>query len=386
MSSPAIALPFTLCKQRHIHGGKNVRNFFSSACRAGTDSTYSHGEDPSLLDQYEVIRFYGTQRPGSKLPNCWGLFDVQGNVQEWCHDWYEPFGIEAAATDPFGPIYGQSRIQRGGSFRSSMSKVRPSVRSMVPPLNRGFDTGFRVVRTNSAGPEMAPAPQGPPQPQDAAVAEIKRLGGLVERGDITGEVTLVRFNHLRITDVGLEQVIELTSLTGLELINTQISDVGLRPLKGLVRLKKLWLGGTPITDAGLVHLKAMTSLTELGLSNTPITDAGLAHLKGKTSLTVLVLFDTQITDVGLEHLKELTSLENLWLYNTPVTDAGLVHLKGMTSLTKLGLGNTQITDAGLEHLKGMTSLRDLRLRETQITDAGLAELKVALPNCEIAGR
>ena len=117
------------------------------ACRAGTATTFSHGDDESLLDRYAVFRSSRTELPGSKLPNGWGLFDVHGNVFEWCRDWYGSFGSEATISDPLGPDQGTRRVLRGGSFYFGARNARSAYRVYYNPVNRNLDLGFRVART-----------------------------------------------------------------------------------------------------------------------------------------------------------------------------------------------------------------------------------------------
>ena len=153
----------------------------------------------------------------------------------------------------------------------------------------------------------------------------------------------------------------------------------LERLEGLMMLRRLSLGGTKIGDSELEHLKGMTSLTSLELnntdrSNTRITDAGIECLSELTKLRRLILGNIQVSDDGLKHLVGLTNLRELALRNTQITDTGLVHLKGLTHLQELSLDRTQVTDAGLEHLKGFAELRRLSLNSTQVTDAGLEHL------------
>ena len=117
------------------------------ACRAGTVTTFSHGDDESLLDRYAVVRSSRTELAGSKLPNGWGLFDVHGNVHEWCHDWYGPYGSEAALSDPLGPAQETGRVLRGGSFVTYALTVHSAFRLYNYPGDRYFGVGFRVART-----------------------------------------------------------------------------------------------------------------------------------------------------------------------------------------------------------------------------------------------
>ncbi|MCH7990242.1 MAG: formylglycine-generating enzyme family protein, partial [Planctomycetes bacterium] len=129
------------------------------ACRAGTTTAYSFGDDASKLGQHAWYdkNAWGigekyAHRVGQKLPNSWGLYDIHGNVYEWCHDWYGRFGSEAALSDPVGPARGEWRVLRGGSFGSLSSLVRSAYRSNYQPSNRLYFVGFRPSRTYPLSP------------------------------------------------------------------------------------------------------------------------------------------------------------------------------------------------------------------------------------------
>ncbi|MBF0199415.1 MAG: formylglycine-generating enzyme family protein, partial [Planctomycetes bacterium] len=114
------------------------------ACRSGTTSAFSYGSgynsdylwssNNSSAQSHEV---------GSKLPNPWGLFDMHGNIVEWCRDWhvndYTTFN-----TDPVGPNSGSSRIVRGGNWQVDYENARSAGRGYLSSDHSGYNIGFRL--------------------------------------------------------------------------------------------------------------------------------------------------------------------------------------------------------------------------------------------------
>jgi formylglycine-generating enzyme required for sulfatase activity len=122
------------------------------ACRAGTTTPFYFGETIST-DQanYNGNFPYGkgkgvdrgkTTPVGSFPANVWGLYDMHGNVWEWCSDWYGEYPT-GEVVDPQGPLAGGERVMRGGSFLYQAAAVRSAVRNRIVPSFLLLDVGLR---------------------------------------------------------------------------------------------------------------------------------------------------------------------------------------------------------------------------------------------------
>ena len=132
------------------------------ATRAGSTTAYTWGEDidcskamyaNNSLKRAKCIEYIEAKglpkdhpAPGKSYPpNAWGLYDIHGNVWEWCQDWYDEYP-QAAVTDPTGPESGTIRVRRGGSWFRFGWSCRSANRNSGHPGSKYDTLGFRVVR------------------------------------------------------------------------------------------------------------------------------------------------------------------------------------------------------------------------------------------------
>ena len=118
------------------------------ACRAGSVTAFNSG-NTITLQQANFINAEGQYRANtvpvdSFAPNAWGLYNMHGNVYEWCSDWYGDYG-SGTVSNPVGPATGLCRVWRGGCWRGSAGGCRSASRNYVNPDYRGNFVGFRLV-------------------------------------------------------------------------------------------------------------------------------------------------------------------------------------------------------------------------------------------------
>jgi formylglycine-generating enzyme required for sulfatase activity/Leucine-rich repeat (LRR) protein len=358
----------------------------------------------------------GNCRVGSYKPNRLGLYDMHGNVWEWCED-----GETSAAGAPL-------RAYRGGCWFNESRLCRAAGHYAYPPTYRDGGFGLRMARVPVekdavASPplDVAHEPTPPPAtaadkggkspvaekapsarpvlPAKAAPADADRMaaewvlsiGGTIKVHEAGQELEIKGADELstgqfeltavdlhenpQVTNAGLDHCKGCTNLRVLNLQRTKVTNAGLANFKLCKNLTHLDLTGVRVSDAGLIPFKDCKNLTELRFGETQISDAGLAHLN-LTNVRVLLLWGDRVTDAGLAQLKDLRNLNCLSLFAChEVNGSGLAYLKDVVSLADLDLNGTQVTDAGLVHLKGLRNLRTLNVMCTPVTGAGLAHLK-----------
>ena len=368
------------------------------ACRAGTTTHYSFGDDQTQMERYGWFSEESGNRMGPvalKRPNPFGLFDMHGNAQEWCHDIYDAKFYEKSPTDdPAATVSsGYARAVRGGHLFRRAADARSAYRGYANSTNhRNWYMGFRIVRllepqASVAIPRVAApltdvnspafqawlkATQALPAEQqieavskklmelnpgfDGKVSSWKDTSGAVGRvylvtDDVADLAPLRAFTALKIfhcsgSGIGKGRLVDLSPLKGMQLATldcgfSKVSD--LSPLEGMP-LTSLKCGITAVSD--LSPLRGMP-LRFLSCSSSPVVD--LAPLAGMP-LTSLDCYGTYVAD--LSPLKGMTTLTNLTLLSTRVTD--LSPIQGM-NLTSVGVSPKNIT-AGMDVLRGMKSL------------------------------
>jgi formylglycine-generating enzyme required for sulfatase activity/TolB-like protein len=155
------------CKKLSAKTGKTVslptEAQWEYACRAGSKTRFGFGDKDEDLFKYGNYcdksntngfqwqdkdhndGFDKTAPVGSLKPNDWGLYDMHGNVWEWCSDWYADSYANAKSVDPAGPDSGSGRVLRGGGWPSGPLYCRSAFRDWDPPVSRHYNFGFRVV-------------------------------------------------------------------------------------------------------------------------------------------------------------------------------------------------------------------------------------------------
>ena len=332
-------------------------------CRGGTETPLNSGDSEKNHGDYAWYKknsLKHTHPVGRKKPNKWGLYDMHGNVMEWCLNWFGDYP-KKSAVNPKGPENGKERVLRAGTIESAAHNDRSWSRHRHKPDIRGNEIGFRIV----LAPKIKQSTSAGKLKSKIKTSEDLHKALKASNPDYNGKGRFdVEASDNSIFAVSLKNcptVSDITCLKGLSLrlltlCNTRVRDIS--SLKNQ-KLEYIYLPQY-ISDISVLENMPITQFYIRGRSRSKLKD--LSPLK-KMRLTNLKLdYCPEIVDIDIIKNSRLEIL-NL---NGCKKIKNFTPLKGHP-LKKLYLGFTQFSNKDMTLLRGM-KLEDLSLLATSISD------------------
>jgi formylglycine-generating enzyme required for sulfatase activity/Leucine-rich repeat (LRR) protein len=345
------------------------------ACRAGTITPFYFGATISAeLANYHAETTYGggisgasrqeTSDVGMFPPNAFGLYDLHGNVWEWCEDIrygdYQGAPTDGTAWSQIGPYSGDRDDEifmiRGGSWQSKPSRCRSAASDDARYCIRRCDIGFRVVLIPS---NKTHANVTDTQPISTPIqrSEVLRL---IDRAAKEQSKTLYLINQ-KLTEIPAE-IGKLKHLTSLNLSNNQLTEIP-ATLSELKNLTSLNLSNNQLTEIS-AEIGNFKNLISLILNNNQITSISVA-IGDLKQLNILDLSDNKITEIPVT-IGELKNLTELNLSDNQIAKIPATIGK-LENLTKLSFYKNVITEIP-NSIDKLINLKELILRLNYIVD------------------
>ncbi len=386
------------------------------ACRAGTRTRWSFGDDESQLGDYawygrnasDVGERYG-HIVGTKRANPWGLYDMHGNVWERVQDWFDGnYYRSSPSVDPQGPATGSRRVVRGGHFNSSPQRVRSAVRVGDLPSYRTPSAGFRLALDmggvnddrgegattvvipdanlraviadslgKASGEEITAAEMATLTRLDADSKDIRDLTGLEyatnldsltldynDISDISALSNLTKLRNLSFTYNDISDISALSNLTNLERLIFHVNNVSdISALSNLTSLDWLDVSLNDISD--ISTLSNLTNLSSLNFGGRRANPHNISDISALSNLTKLRRLEFKYCNVSdISPLSNLTNLATLTCIRNSISD--ISPLSNLTNLTYIWISNNSISD--ISPLSNLTNLGLLIIYNNNISN------------------